>query len=87
MSSVRTTPNREMCVRGEAAWAREAWLLYAGAESTKFSFFSSAGFGLVFDDSYTLCKLFGPPIWESVGAFLAQGPWGPWGGALGPWGA
>ena len=81
---MRTTPNRKMCVRGEAAWVREAWLLNARAERTKFSFSSAAGFGLVFDYIYThfisfLALLFClplAPLWPRA-----------LGGRLGPWGA
>jgi len=56
VSSVRTTTNREMCMRGEIAWEREACLPNAWAESRKFGGFSPAGFGIVFDD-----RAFWPP--------------------------
>ena len=48
MSSARTTPNWEMCVRGEAAWVREAWLLNARAESTKNPYCAQLAWGVLF---------------------------------------
>ena len=49
---MRTTPNREMCVRGEAAWVREVCLPNARAESGKFRSGFAPAFRLVLDDSY-----------------------------------